>query len=293
MSQKKKQIIDAAQRLFIKKGYAMTSIQDILKEANIAKGTFYNYFSSKSECIMFILESINDEILKERIHLSYQHKQDDVSLFAKQLEVRFHIDRKHNLMALFSSIDITDDKDLKSFLEKYYVLELQWFTKRIRELYGKQVEKNALDHAIAFLGLLQHSIQVMKSIHPKVDRTEEMIQFSIRRLEQMVTSELIDNKVYFLHEELDRYTTKNQYLSVKEQYLSVLKRLQQLFDKNEEWKSKEYVSFLLDEIQSESPRWFLIESVMDSLNRISQGSEYEDEVRNGLSLTWHLIENKE
>lgn len=293
MNKKKQQIINAAQKLFIKKGYAMTSIQDILKEANIAKGTFYNYFNSKSECLMSILESINEEIVKERIHLTYLHEQDDISLFAKQLEVRFHIDKKHNLMALFSSISVTDDEDLKKFLEKNYILELQWIAQRITDIYGVQVEKNALDHAVAFLGLMQHSIQVMKKIYPKIDRTKEMIEFSIRRLEQMVTSEVEDMKVYFQRGELERTTEEERNVTVKNQFISVLNKLQQIIDKNEDWKSNQYINFLLDEIQSNSPKWFLIESVMSSLNRISQGSEYEEEVRNALSLTWHLMENME
>ncbi|WP_442956966.1 TetR/AcrR family transcriptional regulator [Planococcus sp. MB-3u-03] len=44
----KQQIINAAHRLFIQKGYNASSIQDILDEAGISKGTFYNYFTSKS-----------------------------------------------------------------------------------------------------------------------------------------------------------------------------------------------------------------------------------------------------
>ncbi|MFA9464974.1 MAG: TetR/AcrR family transcriptional regulator [Velocimicrobium sp.] len=39
----------AARELFVKKGYEQTSIRDILEIVDIAKGTFYYYFTSKEE----------------------------------------------------------------------------------------------------------------------------------------------------------------------------------------------------------------------------------------------------
>ena len=54
MNNKKHQVLLTAQRLFIEKGFAATSVQDIINESKISKGTFYNYFSSKNECIIAI-----------------------------------------------------------------------------------------------------------------------------------------------------------------------------------------------------------------------------------------------
>jgi len=47
--ERRSEIIDAAEMLFTTKGYASTTINDILKEVGIAKGTFYYYFQSKEE----------------------------------------------------------------------------------------------------------------------------------------------------------------------------------------------------------------------------------------------------
>ena len=38
----KKKIIDAAEKLFARKGYANTSVQDVLDELKISKGGFYH-----------------------------------------------------------------------------------------------------------------------------------------------------------------------------------------------------------------------------------------------------------
>lgn len=45
----KRNIIDAALKLFAHRGYHGTSIAEIAKEAGVSKGLAYNYFSSKSE----------------------------------------------------------------------------------------------------------------------------------------------------------------------------------------------------------------------------------------------------
>ncbi len=47
--ERKNEIIDAAERLFRTKGYEKCTVNDILKEVAIAKGTFYYYFKSKEE----------------------------------------------------------------------------------------------------------------------------------------------------------------------------------------------------------------------------------------------------
>ncbi len=94
MNKKKQQIIEAAQILFIKKGFSVTSIQDILDAANISKGTFYNYFSSKTECLMAILSFIKDEVIYNRQQLAIGKPASDKHVFVKQIAARFHIDKK-------------------------------------------------------------------------------------------------------------------------------------------------------------------------------------------------------
>ena len=58
---RKREILVTARELFIKKGYEQTSVNDILKIVDIAKGTFYYYFASKEE----VLEAIILDIVEE------------------------------------------------------------------------------------------------------------------------------------------------------------------------------------------------------------------------------------
>lgn len=58
---RRREILMAARELFIRKGYEQTSVNDILKIVNIAKGTFYYYFVSKREVLESIILDIVDE----------------------------------------------------------------------------------------------------------------------------------------------------------------------------------------------------------------------------------------
>ncbi len=46
---KKTQILDAAQNLMLEKGYEATAIDEICKTADVTKGSFFYYFSSKED----------------------------------------------------------------------------------------------------------------------------------------------------------------------------------------------------------------------------------------------------
>lgn len=59
----KKKIKEASIRLFERKGFAETSIQDIVDSIGVTKGTFYYYFTSKEELLMDIHLSYIDDIL--------------------------------------------------------------------------------------------------------------------------------------------------------------------------------------------------------------------------------------
>lgn len=53
----------AAAKLFHKKGYLETSLQDISAAAGASKGAIYYYFSSKHEILFFILDTYMDSLL--------------------------------------------------------------------------------------------------------------------------------------------------------------------------------------------------------------------------------------
>ncbi|CUH94843.1 hypothetical protein P22_0909 [Propionispora sp. 2/2-37] len=70
----KKAIIEAAVTLFIQKGYSETSIAEIMNEADLGLGTFYNYFQSKEDILEFFLAEITSKINQEYLKLAQEPK---------------------------------------------------------------------------------------------------------------------------------------------------------------------------------------------------------------------------
>lgn len=54
------ELLNTAERLIYQKGYELMTVQDILNELNIAKGTFYHYFASKEALLEAIITRMLD-----------------------------------------------------------------------------------------------------------------------------------------------------------------------------------------------------------------------------------------
>lgn len=65
--QKKEQILEAAKRAFIQKGYELTTMKDIIDESGLSRGGVYLYFSSPEEAFLEIMKA-NDNNLISMVH---------------------------------------------------------------------------------------------------------------------------------------------------------------------------------------------------------------------------------
>ena len=69
VEQRKNEILDAASIVFSKYGFAKTTIEQIAKQANLGKGTVYQYFKSKKELFLLVgrngMDRLKDAVLGE------------------------------------------------------------------------------------------------------------------------------------------------------------------------------------------------------------------------------------
>ena len=80
--ERRQELLDIARKMFITKGYEKTSVNDILKEVGIAKGTFYYYFASKEEMLeAMIFEVVMEGVGRAKVIL----KEDSIPLLMRIL----------------------------------------------------------------------------------------------------------------------------------------------------------------------------------------------------------------
>ncbi|MCT4688581.1 TetR/AcrR family transcriptional regulator [Vallitalea sp.] len=74
--QKKNAIFSSAYELFTTKGFDKTAINDIVKKAGVAKGTFYLYFRDKNQILDNIILKKSSVIIKEAFQetMNKEHK---------------------------------------------------------------------------------------------------------------------------------------------------------------------------------------------------------------------------
>lgn len=61
---RRNEILDAAEQLFVTKGFDKTSTNDILSEVGIARGTLYYHFKSKEDILNAMIERITDTLVE-------------------------------------------------------------------------------------------------------------------------------------------------------------------------------------------------------------------------------------
>lgn len=66
-TKRKQELLKIAYNMFLTRGYDNTSIDNIINEAKIAKGTYYYYFKSKEETLEEVINMmINNEVIAAR-----------------------------------------------------------------------------------------------------------------------------------------------------------------------------------------------------------------------------------
>lgn len=291
MNDRKRQVLLTAQRLFVEKGFSATSVQDILDESGISKGTFYNYFSTKNECLMAILEHARDEGVVKRRELLIGQDITDKSILAKQISIRMQVNRKHNLMPIFHAIFHSTDVDLRTFIKEYHVAELSWLAERLVDVYGEDAGPYAFDCSVMMHGIMQHMVQVFTASSKEEMDTLKLINFAMRRIDSIM-SDMINTKDVLIGNRIftNLFDHLEGHKQTKQQLLEQLTGFLKALEEDSRQRGSQYVQFLIDEMNSEEPRVLLMETVVRSFREAFVGTSHEPESRELASKVWRYMD---
>ncbi len=113
----KRQILKAARKLFGKKGYNETSLEDIYSSLKLTRGAFYHHFSSKKEVFFEMCRAYNQELVFELESWDWKE-------FRKRWQ---------------ENLDLTDDKNFVQIWIKDLTSVLT--TKEMNQLDEESIEK--------------------------------------------------------------------------------------------------------------------------------------------------------
>ncbi|SES08797.1 TetR/AcrR family transcriptional regulator [Psychrobacillus sp. OK032] len=287
MNTKKRNILEAAQRLFIEKGFRSTTVNDIIEEAKVSKGTFYNYFSSKNECIIAILENARKETVIKRKEIHTQQNASDVHILTKQLSIRLTVYEEHNLFPLFASIINSQDVGLRDLIKRNYIEEINWLSNRLIDVFGEQTKNVATDCAVLALGMIQQLQHPW--INPSTNISfDQLIEFILRRIKTIIYEMTATNDSLLIN---SFFKQKTEESSVTREHVIELLKTFYLEEKDSfSPNTIQAIEFVLEELSKELPRIFLLENIVPALTEAFTGSQLEQKSTIIIYKLWALLD---
>ncbi len=143
MMGKRNAIIQSSIHLFKENGIEQTKISDIVKDAQIAQGTFYLYFSSKLSLMPAIAEVMVDTIMK-RIKSEVQNEQTIEMKLEKIVDSIFAVNEEYSeVMAMIYS-GLASTEHLKEW-ETVYAPIYEWISNVLEEAKASKLIRQSID----------------------------------------------------------------------------------------------------------------------------------------------------
>lgn len=116
---RQQEILNAAKKLFEEKGYENTPVEAIIKEADIAKGTFYYYFKTKKDILKALVENIGSQVTA---HFSTIVAMQNLSALQKfQMMIKGEEKREIIQSAVMEVIHKPENRELQEQLNIYSI----------------------------------------------------------------------------------------------------------------------------------------------------------------------------
>ncbi|OQM45129.1 hypothetical protein B6A27_13965 [Anoxybacillus sp. UARK-01] len=162
VKEKERLIIEAAMKLFARKGVSSTSIQDITNACGIPKGSFYFYFKSKDELLIKLLEQFFNH-LKEKTKQIETVYDDPKKRFMKQLSVQLKeiLEHKEIFITQMHENLKEHNQKIEALLQDIRSDFFHFFTTNLKKIYGRAIDKYIVDANIIIQGIFFSFIQFL------------------------------------------------------------------------------------------------------------------------------------
>jgi TetR/AcrR family fatty acid metabolism transcriptional regulator len=166
-------IINAATKVFAKKGFFHAKVSDIAKEAQVADGTIYLYFDNKDDILISLFEEQMTAVL-ENMMAQLAQEEDVVRKIEKFALTHLKLIELNKNMAEIIQVELRQStKFMKEYKNEKFLQYLNVIAEIIREGQAKGIFKNDVIPGVAkraFFGALDEMSRFwVLSTHKKYD----------------------------------------------------------------------------------------------------------------------------
>ncbi|NQD65978.1 TetR/AcrR family transcriptional regulator [Bacillus haikouensis] len=289
MTNRKRKVADIALSLFIEKGFQQTSIQEIIEKANISKGTFYNYFSSKNDCIADILEYLRYDTSQQRIAMQIGKDNQDREVFIEQITILMKLNEERNLSVLFEAILSSNEAELKKLVMQHRIYEMDWLSNRFIEVMGDEIREVAFEATVMFYGMLQYLLFTMRVTNTTYS-LKHLADVVLSYIELIIPYMLENDSSVLNHSAIDLLQSNiNKSTITLTDILTRAAELQKQHTFNEE--QQDLLDAITNELQRERIRKSVLNPLLKPFKQLFNNTDMETHAHKFTNMVWYFLKS--
>lgn len=290
MSKRKQMLLETALALFIQHGLANTTIQMILDQSGVSKGTFYKFFNSKEDCFHAIFEKQMQEDIEIRKKLEFEHYATDFERLVDQIAIPMTLPDKERVWELFWTGFYSGEMNSKNLAS----VQLSWLSERFTQLFGEDIRPYAGEGSILCYGMLHQIANMWRSFHSQHPDWHEIVSKVLTYVGVLLRTMHERNEHIFDLQTLSmfhRFQLISEGNTNRESMLADLQKFNNRVQNSKESKKlKELAKGLLELFQEQDPlNMTMIEVVLHAFQKEAAKSIFrEDGGQIARSCWWYL-----
>jgi len=292
VNKRKKIVVDHAKALFLEKGIQQTSIQDIIERSGISKGTFYNYFSSKNECVAAILQQARSETDLKRHEIQLGKDDQDINVLIKQITMLSRTNEQQGISGMFEEIMHSGDAELKKVVLNYRLLEIEWLAGRFVEVFGHELKPHAMEAAVLYYAMHQHLLFTAKMMNQRNTNAEQVAQSVFLHLRYIINNLVNEGAAVLDPEKIELYKNNMKQEQLNREEIVILYR--DLIANTKLTKSQlELTEGLIEELEREQLRESIINALLSPFMDAFRNTTLYNQAKEIMGLTWSYLKQRQ
>ena len=190
----REEILSAAEKVFAAKGFFLTTMSDIAREAEFGTGTLYKYFRSKEELYFTLIDEKVEEI-NRLVKTELSQKTSAVERIKKVLGLQFEFfERNRDFFRIYISERNRFEWTVKDELGKGLHEKMVTYINVLAEVMRQGIEReefrsmNPVDLAHALVGIVNSFVfewMISREPYPLISKVETVLEIFLGGVQQM------------------------------------------------------------------------------------------------------------
>ena len=158
------------------------------------------------------------------------------------------------------------------------------------QVYGEEISIMSYECAVQIFGMINHTLRAVRFSGYKYIDPETVVRVALRNIQAIIPVMLESKDILISVEMISSIQNAVHSRTVsKEVVLEQLQGFTEGFAQSETAAGFEYATFLLEELQQDQPKLFIVESLLTPFRKAFADTEHAAEARDIANSLWHYL----